>query len=1421
MEPQQTSDDTNLGDADHEIKVMLDDIKKVVNRMAADEKAKLQFSGNLDVTNIQKVFNDYKLQSPRGSAEHRNNYQKYLDRTLNCVQVIGGIVADGASYAGAGTPATTCYNALNFVIKAYQNYKRSYETLAQLLDTCLDSLDRSKIYVETQHGRILQRVACKQLQMFINTCDYALSLRGSRRFRVNAFFKITLFNDDYVQNMLAERKTSNEQELLSGVAYLVNGIDEVREGVENVESAVHESAERVETKVDDVNKSVGDLRIDFGASVDRQNEDRREQKSDNAKKEQRSTLLRALKWQDHQLLETSEGKTPRSAWDSSLSQLLNQRVEKTGSWLEKDDDFLAWAQEETCEQPILYIEGGDGTGKTRLAAHIIRHLREPPKLGDSKARSYVSHYLMETNPKDEKGDIAISVSRSMLWQLAESYQPFLKSTASICKAHGSIDRSYDLWKHLLFNNEEFSNSKSKSIFFFVFDGFTEDSHLDFLNNILEEFNEATRQGTTASHRIRLLITAKKTDLELLKNTDDVGTRTIELGRKNIYDVKLFIDYHMDRVKSPPWGTDTRRRISDALKTSSGGNYREVKGILDQVSGMKDDDEIKQWLKQSHKQTSDPLAMAIKDVDSRCNHDDIQDINEMILWVIHCQSWLHPLQMEGALSLRYRNPIRQSAGFSSQSPRRRKWKTGHLKSKLQEEWCALFEINGSHENGYVRFKNTSIDMARQIIPSRLRSVDGENHLQQNVQPAEVNLVKHYLKSVCPAETYDRFQFDTFFAQKLLKKRDRINRDPDNADLILSARCLTCLVETRDSVTGTLQNYAAEYFGKHLSLAICDGETEFGQDGDPSLADTDLRAQVGALLVRLFSEDYAINSLLQIHGPFVDDEEPSVLVQQGLPFNWKFWMTTDQGVNLLKRFFDDELVLKTVEENPTTKEFVLSLKKNGRAPILESAVTLAVKSFLRADATNREVETAFLFLLAAKATSELQEITSQGDLGAYLWMPTVQRMEEAEAWSKNLASDETPQSHWDASMASILLQFNRNRNRNVTEDHVRARAKKAEDSGNSTWRVLYTLARTTKEDVEAAKTLGRVIEERTKDKNWCNISSNKRILSEICLDLGDRYSTFDGSPRYQDALEMYLTSIERDTSHYERYLEIISCYAKHGSWESIEALVKAILSQSHSGNGTPIGKLVVKDARKGGTFSTSLRQTAERLGEWDLLKTVYDQALKEKLFHLQAFQMRCAYGEALEYAPDQEDECLELWESTFESSALWGSGNLRRIGLDFLVPKMMPIYTKRALAAATGKPNKSLVGTVSPLMIASTSDATIGTLPYSKRIHKLYQRFRYTTAFSTQKVLYFTRYFVLTKDHKSAKESVAELLAQSLDMMTNDDSHDDLQCFWQLQSIFSTFGDIDNANAAMHMMPRREGKWGPGMAKVRKAYRKFRA
>ncbi len=96
---------------------------------------------------------------------------------------------------------------------AWQDYNGIFESLTDLLEKCIDFLDRLSNYAKTHMDAKLRRVACLQLSLFIDICDRALQLRHSMRFKVAAMAKVLFLKDTGIQDFLARMKRLNEQEL--------------------------------------------------------------------------------------------------------------------------------------------------------------------------------------------------------------------------------------------------------------------------------------------------------------------------------------------------------------------------------------------------------------------------------------------------------------------------------------------------------------------------------------------------------------------------------------------------------------------------------------------------------------------------------------------------------------------------------------------------------------------------------------------------------------------------------------------------------------------------------------------------------------------------------------------------------------------------------------------------------------------------------------------------------------------------------------------------------------------------------------------------------------------------------------------------------------------------------------------------------
>lgn len=857
-----------------------------------------------------------------------------------------------------GGPANICYNALAFVIKAYKTYNGILESLTDLLGRCLDFFDRFINYTKTAMSTNLKHIACEQLKLFIEVCDHTLKLRHNKISRIFETAKIVFLSDDGVKELLEKMKILNEKEFGLVISQTLLVVHNVEIGVSNVQ------------------KGVDGLATDVGLFVEQQNEDRSEQKTEKDTKKWKATLLRTLGWPESDLADSVDGKVPKRVWETRWRQYMEQVVERTGEWIERNSNFREWAYGTSHDLPVLGIEGSDGSGKTHLAAKIIKDLQQPP---GASTRSAVAYYFMETDSKAKsasKNEVAAAVTRSLIWQYADAYPPFLKLAASICDKERAIGAPLEMWKSFLCNEERYCMDMT---FFIIIDGLSEDAHVTFLRPLLK----LLKDNPQVCKRTRILITGSSNYFKLLGNANDISLKIIKLGGKNLSDIERFIERRMDdidmlqdrsqsdmtQVSVENSITQMRRKIKDKLKNSNGGNYRKIDLVLAEIAREDDEAGINSCLKRAGNAAADQIGTIIQTLNENSTPSDISDINEMVLWIINGTTWLKPLQMDAALLLKASISTTPASGNSPQPPYTHTAIFKSLESKMRDGRYSLFELAEGFNGVEVKFKdNTSIDDAKHHIPHKRRNTGDDDGRRDSVtiRPSEVRMVKHYLKTVCPDDIYGKFGFTEFFEQKLVRKKNFICRDPNNAELTLALRCLTCLVEKRTRTTEALHSYAADYLYNHLYSAEYEYDSQFEakKDGCLSLADRNLRTQIGTLLVRLFSEDYAVDSLFGIGCPF-DDKEGQSAVSQGLiPTSWYNWVTNKEGLDLLTRYFKDRAILENIRDKDLVKMFNAA-DGNKSLSLLKSASKTAVKHLLREDATSREVENAFLFLLAVQA------------------------------------------------------------------------------------------------------------------------------------------------------------------------------------------------------------------------------------------------------------------------------------------------------------------------------------------------------------------------------------------------------------------------------------------------------------------------
>lgn len=742
----------------------------------------------------------------------------------------------------------------------------------------------------------LRKVACCQLKLFVDVCDRTLQLKPKRR-KIEMFFRQLLLDDDFIKDLLGQMENLNAREhrLVSAQTYKIS-----QDAAKSSQEAAKVSKES-------------------GAKLDSLIESSAAQKQDKMDQQFKSKVQEAFFGKNAKDIEK---------WETTLRKNRALLIQDTGKWLDDDALFTSWVSSEDSD-PILGIEGGDGSGKTLLATHAITRLQTQRGVIGTSARSAVAYYFFETDSKEDskaafaKKQVVQSVSKSLLWQLAQTELPYLKSIAGICDKVNFEDPT-DVWTQLLLENEDRLNIEST--FFLVLDGLGD--NIDGLASFLQRVSKDAPRLRT-----RVMLTGNQNTFEKLEEAGGIRLTKMTLGLRNSQDIELYIKARMDAMDilkdtSRPGVADTRALILDRLMTVTSGDYYITNSTLSSIERADSLQEIEDCLEKAGNARPKQILEDIRKLNLTLKSQEIKEVNEIILWVKWAFLWIAPSLIEAALELKD-----DSASSDRQISLR------SLESKIRDKYSLLFSLDDH------RCVNFSAEEMLDTIPLKRYRLDDPNHTKEEILPAELNIVRHYLSTVCPKDVYDKFAFEEFFAQKLERKTNYIYQDPDNAHITLALRCLRYLVEEKTEKTKELRSYAPESLFRHLEAT------------DLSLADRELKAQTGVLLVRLFTEESAIEALLaRDYGP--DWTVMSVFDLRTLPPHWEHWVFSNVGFDLIEKWCGDSTVL----ENLTDKDALKNLTNYtaGGGNWYEKAAKSIVKTFLDPNKRREEMEDAFTLL-----------------------------------------------------------------------------------------------------------------------------------------------------------------------------------------------------------------------------------------------------------------------------------------------------------------------------------------------------------------------------------------------------------------------------------------------------------------------------
>ncbi|KAH7150316.1 hypothetical protein B0J13DRAFT_286660 [Dactylonectria estremocensis] len=1274
--------------SDEEINRTWKEVEDRVVQMAGGDRSKIR---QLRIENVLEYL-DKAQSSDKKAAEKYGTVRNIFNRTLQCIQTVGGIVADGASYAFA--PAGTCYNALTFVIQAWQGYEGIFESLASLLEKCTEFLDRLSYYAGSGSGMDskLTKVACQHLYLFVEICDRSLKLK-LKRHKFTAFVKQMFLNDDGVQDLLTAMQSLVDKE---------RGLVSAQTWKSSNEAAMN-SRDGLSLTRNMHNSLV---------------EDKNQLKREKELQKWKLSIVKALEV-EAKILDEDE------PWEMTWKRHKSKIVDGSGEWLAQDARFKAWATTDGAttdgeSSQILGLEGEDGAGKTLLAANVILHLRQMKMIEASGSRVVVAHNFVEAGSKSSiNSDTAAAISRNLMCQLALGDEPFMKSVAAICEKSQYFKSPLDMWTQLLLQNEEITNINAT--FFIVLDGL--DNNVDAFTQLLRIFSDSA-----LIRRTRLLLTGNRAMFDVIERAGGLKVEKIGLRMANQRDVELYINRRMDEMEilkdtSKANVSNIREKILNDLPFSAKGDYYKISRVLDNISKTNDTEDINAHLRGVDDAWFDQIDADIERLNETCTPKEIAEINEIILWASMAPSWMTPLEMEGVLALK---------GDTS---------LVSIESKIKTKYTIF-----STEYGFVTFKFPQVS---EKIPLKNKESSGEasSSGSKGLQPAEMNILKHYLSVVCPPDLYAKAGFDDFFNLKMVRKRNFIYRDPENGHITVVIRSLTCLENERNEKSEHLRGYVNSHLLHHL------------KETDLSLADRPLKAEAGALLVKLFTEKFALDSLFDFHAQDMQREDVDYTNFE-IPDIWNAWIFGDEGTNTVAKWFKDSAVIEKVKDSPLIKAFN-SASANQHRVLFDTAAKLAAENLFQIDVTKRETFYAFVFLYSL-LTKEDRKDTGEVN---QVFNPTISMFQMVEDWSQELLDVADKGSVWEAKAAALLGYLPRD---NIPSALVEERIRKAMELDSTNWRASYTLSKFTESAEEGIALLEGAINRLMDDTKWRNDKQHGRILADMILELGDRYWEDDGTR--DKAMEVYAKILQIDQSYsiIKSFHWILIKYSSIGKWDAIAEFLEGLLEHSEDGKnmaGLFIGGGLTGEGRP---FRRFLRRLATTGGRWDLVERVLEKA--REIEHKDVFLFLYLLGLVLVQIEGREETGIAVWETV-----------PARVGQEWQV-----IFITKYIVTAW----------INLVTAQGTTQAQAAV--YDSKVESWFQMFGTLYNDQPESCVVFAEYFRLRGNETRAKNIMRNFARESLEMLYDDDVENDMVSFWGLGCIFSTMRDTANNLVAWEMV-----------------------
>ena len=227
--------------------------------------------------------------------------------------------------------------------------------------------------------------------------------------------------------------------------------------------------------------------------------------------------------------------------------ILEQVLEGTGKWIKEEPLYKGWINE---EEPILWIFGGPGAGKSFLSSTIVSHLQKLHTQDlNHPTRTSVGYFYIKEN--DERTRSLNAVFKSVALQIANYNPVYKKHVVNVCESPERLGTAKSTWKSLFL---DFFGSQQNvdSAAFVVIDGLDEapKAEQEMFLELLRSLEDHSTFGSSKRPRLHFAIVGRPELRDTIAYIWDSRTSFIEVSAaKNRADIEKYINDGMRKVRA--------------------------------------------------------------------------------------------------------------------------------------------------------------------------------------------------------------------------------------------------------------------------------------------------------------------------------------------------------------------------------------------------------------------------------------------------------------------------------------------------------------------------------------------------------------------------------------------------------------------------------------------------------------------------------------------------------------------------------------------------------------------------------------------------------------------------------------------------------------------------------------------------------